>query len=1299
MGDISTNTERELLRLWETTTDMASRDEIFREMEEKNLFPSQAMNTWELEAGLYPDSSDPRFIEKLMKKQEFIEDRQEGLRDQQRLEQLKPSKNLCNTDREFELTSVQRFVSRFMSPQCPYRSALLFHGVGVGKTCAAIVTAEEQLCAYPNEQVFIVAPRNIQPGFRRTIFDEESLVIPASPTEANTANGCTGDTYIKHTDMEHEKDRATIVRRISQSINQRYKIFGYIQFANYIQEIIDSVKKTDDPVRNKQEQTKALRRIFDGRLLIIDEAHNLRDAPGETKDDNLDATGAELSEAAEGKRLTPSLVRLVTETRGMKLMLLTGTPMYNNYREIIFLFKLLLLNDKKAPLDESLIFNKVTGIFRKGDKATGKKSGQEILGNVASAYMSFMRGENPLTFPVRLQPEGLATLPQWPDESPQGEPLPSDEESVRKRERILMKLPFVPVNFEGDELGLVREIADRVIASSGGLGLESIDEMVQSGNWLFPPVEEDTDSEHRIRDTGFKTVFQEKKEGATMKFTSRIEPATWLTRGPLKNVSPKADLILNRIPKAKGVIFIYSRFIRSGALPMALALEANGYSPWGLNRPLLGNAQPGGKNRQCALCESKERDHKGKSHAFAAATYVLLTGQVVLSPNNSAAIKAARGKDNLYGKNVKVVIGSQVASEGIDLRFVREIYVFDSWFHLNKMEQVLGRGVRTCSHSLLPPAERNCTIHLLVNTYGPESNTETADLYMYRNAMSKALQIGRVTRVLKQYALDCNLNLSANYISDLDPIDRMEDSQGGIRRDVDLNDTPYSSICDWTECEYSCATSVDLKKVMDEKKVDMSTYDEYAMRWRESQIKQRLKEIFEEQETPNVERAALIDQLSASGIPNIAINTLLAEIVDNQSFRLHIGRQEGYIIYRNGFYLFQPILLADVRIPLALRVADVPVGRDEYNPMEFKYVPKLDELEEAAPTVSMGPSTLSGAIAEPTVTKKEAPVAGVMRMAIEYWKATIAWAKQIRDGERILDIPPEFLKIMKERYSGDANLYSREYNVLVMISWMYENILDSADYGDDKKVQYRGLLADILLEIIWDESILASEQIRIVLDPANTSDELKKVTDEQRIQQGGTSVFRYVNTTSGGIEYMCDKKKCSEAVVRVLESDKTDPLNVLQANSETTGKIYGFIIPKIKEGRLVLKTSDISLNPIPKGSIPPKGKECENVSTTAQHKLQLEDIGKILDELGYPRFLLVDAVLNEKKQRGKAEPVKGGEVNKLHGDRRKFQNSVKHCALKNIILRLMDKLQRGADGAKRYFYRPIATLKTKHKLK
>jgi len=1287
MGDVSISTalsDSQILKLWDTVADFDKREQIMKQMKDRNLFPSETTATWEHEAGLYPDSDDPRFIESLMEKQEFIENRQESLKDAQ-----KRGKDLCNTDQEFELSPVQRFVSRFLSPKCPYQSALLYHGVGVGKTCAAIVTAEEYLRSYPKETVFIVAPRNIQPGFRRTIFDEETLVISKSRTIANTANGCTGNSYLKRTGTEYEIDKQTIVRRINQSISTRYKIFGYLQFSRFIQEIIDSAQKTGDDERTRQEQVKALRRAFDGRFVIIDEAHNLRDAPGETDDDNRDAAGGdvEVSESKAGKRLTPVIVRMLRVVQGMKLMLLTGTPMYNSYREIIFLLKLLLLNDKKGVLSERDVF---------GPSGNFRENGEKRLGGVATAYLSFMRGENPLTFPVRLSPLNTPTLTAWPSKSPKGVALPSDEKSVSFRAKALLKMPFIPVAFEEAGNRTIREIANNVLEEeAGGLSIGSLDEMVQSGNWLFPGIGEGVDNESRIRDTGFRNVFEESKDGK--KYTSKLDIA-WLAKGALKAASPKADFVINRVGKSKGVVFIYSRFIRSGALPMALALEANGYSPWADGIPLLANQQV--RNRQCSQCDARERSHTGKSHPFAPAYYVLLTGQAALSPNNAAAIKASRGNDNLNGKNIKVIVGSQVASEGIDLRFIREIYVFDSWFHLNKLEQVLGRGIRTCSHSLLPAAQRNCTIYLLVNTYSDDADTETADMYMYRKAMDKAVQIGRVTRVLKQYALDCNLNISANYVSDLEPIERLEDSQGEIRENVNINDTEYTSICDWMECSYTCAKPVDLKAIIDSGKIDMSTYDEYAMRWRETQMKQLLKKIFQTEEAPNVQAGALEDTLHRAGIPTIAIKILLSNIVGNRSFRIQYAGQEGYILYRNGFYLFQPIRLADVRIPLALRVADVPVGRDEFTPIEVKYV------SPGAAPVATKDSTQTDITATVVTAPTQAPS---VNTALPYWKSCVAWANQIKTGERILDIPPECMKNINARYKGE--LFKREFNVLTMISWMYENIHNSTEYTEENRVKYRTVLANIFLEIIWDESISPAEQLKIIETPANLTDELKAVITEQKMQQGSTSVYRYIDAFTGKIEYICGKDKCSQAVVRLLDTDAADPLNKLEANRDTTGPIYGFIIPKIKEGKYVLKTND---RPVSKGVVPEKGKECENVSNFAGHKEQLQQIGEMLKTLGYPPFLLVDTVLNEKELRvkgeaGKLEKKDEAEVaqanremqrvkDKLIKDFRRFQNVIKACALKNIILRMLDKMESEA-GRKRYFYRPIAAIKTKHKLK
>jgi hypothetical protein len=1246
----------DLLQQWnDEKLTFEQRDALMGRLEGLNLYPRlmQESDAWESEGGLYPDTEDPRFTEKLMEKQEFAENKQESI-----LEQAAAGVNPCDPDKEFELTPVQRFVGRFLSPQCPYLSALLFHGVGVGKTCAAITIAENYLRSFPRKPVYIVAPRNIQPGFRRTIFDDESLIIPDDTDTINTAKGCTGNTYLKRTGTEFERERGTILRRVAQAITSRYIFLGYIQFNRVIEDIIKRVPKGLDEADAKAQRDKLLRREFSGRAVIIDEAHNLRDNPAESADDAADNPGgdAELTEAQAGKRLTPNLIKVLNAAEGMKLVLLSGTPMYNSYREIVFLLNLLLMNDKKATLSERDIFLP-TGAFKKA-AAPGQKGGEELLGAAANAYVSFMRGENPLSFPVRLPPIGTPPLTAWPSLAPDAKEIPENQ-----KERML-RLPFVPVEYEGASKEAYQRISEEAI-EGGGMGVGSIDEMVQSGNWLFP-----AEGGPQIRDMGFDGCFDEKNGGT--QFTARGGAPTWLQRDEIGAASAKAKFMLDRAQTAKGVIFVYSRFIKSGALPLALALEANGYSPWGDRKPLLTNGIVGDQGRQCALCPRRERAHAGAGHKFVAAKYILITGRATISPNNPAAIQAARVKTNMDGREIKVIIGSQVASEGVDFRFVREIYVFDSWFHLNKMEQVLGRGIRTCSHSLLPKDERNCTIYLLVNSFGEEQDTETADLYMYRNAMTKAIQVGRVTRVLKRYALDCNLNREAIIVAGLGTQEHT-DSQGEVREEVDINDTPFTNVCDWIEtCEYTCAKEVPIK----EDGLDVTTYDDFAVRWRESELKTAIKKLFADNEQPVFQLPDILEMMTA--VPPKAISGLLADIVGNQSFRLKVGKTEGYIVYRNGYYMFQPDFLSDIRIPLALRVAEVPVKRDAFEPADIKAKP----VAQAAPAAAQGEEAAA-----------QAPTEGGTLEG--FWRAIKGWAGAIVSGTAdVDDIPAAVKAAIGARYVGDEQLRERER--LIMINWLYEHIHTSKVYTGEHKKAYTLALAETLLQFVWDESLRQNEQVQLF---RGGDESIKKIAKEQIVVKGETEAFRFVDPVTGGMRYICSDGPCSEAVARVFEADASDLLNGLKADMSTTGGIYGFLVPKAKEGRLVFKTSE---HPAPVGDKPEKGGECAIVSTISFHIKMLKGIADNLVAEGYPKFILIDDILDEKARKKKeAADAKAAGTKSMvatKNPRRNFENAIRACSLKDIMLRWMDIMQRKKEGAaKRYFYRPVAALKTGHK--
>lgn len=1074
--------------------------------------------------GLYPDLDDPRFHEKLFHKLEFAENKQLSMK-----ELKAKADNICNPNAEFELSPVQRFVSRYLSAQCPYQSALLYHGVGVGKTCAAISIAESYLHIFPNKKVIIVAPPNIQPNFRRTIFDIESVKISADENTPNLLKGCTGDYYLRRTGTDYEKEKTVIASRVRDFINARYEFMGYIQFQRFIERV-----KSED----KSNTTKALRLEFEGRLVIIDEAHNVRDVPGETTDDNIDSADEEVADSAAGKKLAPALSELLEEVHGMKLVLMTATPMYNKYNEIIFLLNLLLKNDKRIQLSESDIF-KLNGEFAPG--------GEEKLGNVAAAYISFMRGENPLSFPVRLFPTKLRDgsdvpkLEAWPEFNPKGDPTGNASH--------VLKLPLVPVSYEGESLKAYAKISNLA-----NLSVAAIDTMVQSGNWLYPV--EGVPPEARIRDAGFDSCFRQVQGG----FQSLQDDLSWLVKENLGRVSPKAKFILDAASASKGVIFVYSRFIKSGALPLVLALEANGYTPYGRDTGLLrdGIQSPGG--RQCAKCHKKEEGHKG--HIFKPAKYILLTGRASLSPNNAAMVAAARADANKDGSIVKIIVGSQVASEGIDLKFIREIYVFDSWFHLNKMEQVLGRGVRTCSHALLDKKERNTTIYLLVNTL-PDEDTETADLYMYRVAMSKAIQMGKVSRVLKRYALDCNLNIDAILIRPGDLDTQMEEDGQGNPRDVEFKDTEFTSICDWIDtCNYECA--IKMEKPIDIATADRSTYDEYAAKWHESELRTLVRRIFQENAQPMFRFEQLKEVMSA--IPGSALKTLLADIVGNQSFSIKIGNKEGYIEYRNGFYVFQPYGITDTHIPLALRIQDYPVKRDIFEPIIQK------------------------------VTRTEDVTKGI-------WPVALALADAVRAGGDIKEQLEAMNKGLTERYTNPAELTKEQQHIFGLV-WFYETMK-----GDER---YRSLLADAFLGLVWDEMLKPKEQAELLQEEV-----ARKIGGEQIMKKGTREVFRFIDGHTGEIRYLCGDKACDIAVAKLFDSDAADPLNTLQANLGTTGFMYGFLVPNLKSGYLTFKTTD---KPAAPGKSVPKGGECEIVTQIAFHFTALGKIGEALAGAGLPRF-------------------------------------------------------------------------------
>ena len=109
---------------------------------------------------------------------------------------------------------------------------------------------------------------------------------------------------------------------------------------------------------------------------------------------------------------------IVKQAKGVTLVLLTATPMFDDYDEIIYYFNLFLWNDKRLDPSKTIAVSEIfekDGSFKEGQEARFRGWCQD--------YISYIKGENPFTFPFRLPPPENLIAPVDREISHTGEPI------------------------------------------------------------------------------------------------------------------------------------------------------------------------------------------------------------------------------------------------------------------------------------------------------------------------------------------------------------------------------------------------------------------------------------------------------------------------------------------------------------------------------------------------------------------------------------------------------------------------------------------------------------------------------------------------------------------------------------------------------------------------------------------------------------------------------------------------------------------------------------------------------------
>jgi hypothetical protein len=490
--------------------------------------------------------------------------------------------------------------------------------VGVGKTCTAISIAEQYHQLY-QKPVLVILSSALIDNFKKQIFD-----ITKYEVTTNQSNLCTGTAYPDLILDKHLMKIDILEKHINKIINQRYKFMGYKKLVSIFNQTMEKVKRQEkDTSKHDKLFYDKIKEYFSDRLIIIDEAHNLR---------NSSETGK--------KQISQTFWNLLKHTENVKMVLLTATPMYNSVSEIVWFLNLLLTNDKRPNIRMHDLFDKTGALTSQGKKK---------LIETARGYVSYMRGENPFSFPFRLYPSinnDKNIMKEYPFLDIHNRRI-KDEEKIRflevigsqmsdyqKRVYDIYKKRAISSNAvlaldDEDDLADTDYVEDDAVDDDAEDSMANdLQSVIQISNIVYPV--DDMKDPMALRKTfgklGFENTFiNTAKKGVRYRYSNQClgTYGEILRYNNLATYAPKIKRIIDYVINSEGIVFIYSNYYPSGIKPLAIALEHIGFLKY---------------NSSNLMVDDITIDNKFQG-ANKRPSYVILSPKGELSPNNDKEIE------------------------------------------------------------------------------------------------------------------------------------------------------------------------------------------------------------------------------------------------------------------------------------------------------------------------------------------------------------------------------------------------------------------------------------------------------------------------------------------------------------------------------------------------------------------------------------------------------------------------------------------------------------------------------------
>lgn len=224
----------------------------------------------------------------------------------------------------------QKFVKDYLQFSSPYRSLILYHGLGVGKTRSAVATAE---CLIDHYDVMVLLPASLKGNFLIELqkcgnsmfhlqqhwkfFDKTSDEYKSTKSILDILKGKSKlkglwlpiPEKVSNFDKLSDDEQSEIKAQLNELMNARFRFISY-----------NGLKGTSVDALKKEFNGNP----FDNKFVIIDEVHNF------------------ISTVVGKSKPTPGvkIYQLLMNAHNLKLLLLSGTPIINKPIELSYLANL-----------------------------------------------------------------------------------------------------------------------------------------------------------------------------------------------------------------------------------------------------------------------------------------------------------------------------------------------------------------------------------------------------------------------------------------------------------------------------------------------------------------------------------------------------------------------------------------------------------------------------------------------------------------------------------------------------------------------------------------------------------------------------------------------------------------------------------------------------------------------------------------------------------------------------------------------------------------------------------------------